>query len=116
MMATPPKFLGRVRDKIRLKHCSIRTEETYVQWVRRLILHHDKRHPAEMGALAGMVLGAAYFLSLYRRAFLGPTTQAAVLQAEDAARGGSSGSAAARNGPIIRNHDPHCRRHPDRRG
>jgi hypothetical protein len=49
-MAGPPKLLDRVRDKIRLKHYSIRTEQSYVQWVRRYILHHDKRHPAEMGA------------------------------------------------------------------
>ncbi len=50
-MADPPKLLDRVRDKIRLKHYSIRTEQSYVQWVRRFILHHDKRHPAEMGAV-----------------------------------------------------------------
>lgn len=43
-------MLDRVRDKIRLKHYSIRTEEAYVQWIRRYILHHGKRHPAEMGA------------------------------------------------------------------
>lgn len=49
-MADPPKLLDRVRDKIRLKHYSIRTEQSYVQWVRRFILHHGKRHPAEMGA------------------------------------------------------------------
>ncbi|MDP1651520.1 MAG: integron integrase [Rhodocyclaceae bacterium] len=49
-MADPPKLLDRVRDKIRLKHYSIRTEQAYVQWVRRFILHHGKRHPAEMGA------------------------------------------------------------------
>lgn len=39
-----------MRDKIRLKHCSIRTEQPYVQWVLRYILHHDKRHLAEMGS------------------------------------------------------------------
>ncbi len=50
-MADPPKLLDRVRDKIRLKHYSIRTEQSYVQWIRRYILHHDKRHPAEMGAV-----------------------------------------------------------------
>jgi integron integrase len=49
-MAEPPRLLDRVRDKIRLKHYSIRTEQSYVQWVRRFILHHNKRHPAEMGA------------------------------------------------------------------
>lgn len=44
-----PKLLDRVRYAIRLKHYSIRTEEAYVQWVRRFILFHNKRHPNEMG-------------------------------------------------------------------
>lgn len=44
------KLLGRVRDAIRTKHYSIRTEEAYVSWIRRYILFHDKRHPREMGA------------------------------------------------------------------
>jgi hypothetical protein len=42
-------FLRTVRDAIRLRHLSIRTEEAYVQWVKRFILFHSKRHPAEMG-------------------------------------------------------------------
>lgn len=45
-----PKLLDRVRDKIRLKHYSIRTEQAYVDWIRRFILFHEKRHPKEMGA------------------------------------------------------------------
>ena len=44
-----PKLLDQVRDVIRLKHFSIRTEQAYVDWIRRFILFHDKRHPAEMG-------------------------------------------------------------------
>jgi len=48
--ATGPKLLDQVRDKIRLKHYSIRTEQAYVDWIRRFILFHQKRHPAEMGA------------------------------------------------------------------
>jgi Phage integrase, N-terminal SAM-like domain len=48
--STPPKkLLDRVRDAIRLKHYSYRTEQTYVQWIRRFILFHNKRHPQEMG-------------------------------------------------------------------
>jgi hypothetical protein len=39
-----------VRDAIRLKHYSYRTEETYVHWIRRFILFHDKRHPKVMGS------------------------------------------------------------------
>lgn len=46
----PPKLLDQVRQRIRTKHYSIRTETTYVQWVRRFILFHGKRHPMEMGA------------------------------------------------------------------
>ena len=45
-----PRLLDRVRDKIRLKHYSLRTEQAYVDWIRRFIRHHGKRHPAEMGA------------------------------------------------------------------
>ena len=48
--ATPPKLLDQVRDRIRIKHYSIRTETQYVQWIRRFILFHNKRHPREMGA------------------------------------------------------------------
>jgi integron integrase len=43
------KLLDQVSDIIRLKHYSIRTEETYLNWIRRYILFHKKRHPAEMG-------------------------------------------------------------------
>jgi hypothetical protein len=44
-----PKLLDQLRERIRLKHYSIRTEQSYVQWVRRYIIFHGKRHPAEMG-------------------------------------------------------------------
>ena len=43
--------LDQVRDAIRLKHYSIRTEEAYVDWIKRYIYFHGIRHPAEMGAL-----------------------------------------------------------------
>lgn len=46
----PPKLLDQVRDRLRLKHYSIRTETQYLQWIRRFILFHDKRHPKEMGS------------------------------------------------------------------
>ncbi len=45
-----PKLLDQVRLAIRTRHYSIRTEEAYVQWIRRFILFHHKRHPKEMGA------------------------------------------------------------------
>lgn len=45
----PRKLLDRLRDRIRLKNYSYRTEQSYVGWTRRYILFHNKRHPAEMG-------------------------------------------------------------------
>jgi integron integrase len=46
----PPRLLDQVRDKLRTLHYSYRTEQQYLQWVRRYILFHQKRHPREMGA------------------------------------------------------------------
>ena len=43
------KLLDQVRDSLRVKHYSYRTEETYVDWIKRFILFHGKRHPKEMG-------------------------------------------------------------------
>ncbi len=43
------KLLDQVRDRCRLKHYSIRTEKTYVDWIKRYIFFHGKRHPNEMG-------------------------------------------------------------------
>ncbi len=48
--AGKPKLLDQVRGVIRLKHYSYRTEKTYIDWVKRFIVFHGKRHPAEMGA------------------------------------------------------------------
>ena len=49
--ATPaqPKLLDQVREAIRARHYSRRTEKVYSRWITRFILFHDKRHPAEMG-------------------------------------------------------------------
>ena len=44
----PKKLLDQVRDVIRRKHFSIRTEQAYTDWIRRFILYHEKRHPREM--------------------------------------------------------------------
>ena len=49
ILTTRPKLLDRVRQAIRTRHYSYRTEEAYVGWIRRFILFHGKRHPAEMG-------------------------------------------------------------------
>ena len=43
-------MLEQVRELIRIRHYSIRTEQAYLQWIRRFILFHGKRHPIEMGA------------------------------------------------------------------
>jgi integron integrase len=45
----PPRLLDQVRDAVRVRHYSHRTEQAYVGWIRRFILFHRKRHPAEMG-------------------------------------------------------------------
>jgi integron integrase len=42
------KLLDQVRDVIRRKHFSLRTEQTYTDWIRRFILYHGKRHPSDM--------------------------------------------------------------------
>jgi site-specific recombinase XerD len=47
---TKPRLLDQVRAAIRARHYSRRTELAYVGWIRRYILFHGKRHPAEMGA------------------------------------------------------------------
>jgi integron integrase len=46
----PSRLLDRVRDKIRLRHYSIRTEQAYADWIKRFILFHGKRHPETLGA------------------------------------------------------------------
>jgi integron integrase len=42
-------FLEQIRQAIRVRHYSIRTEQAYIDWTKRFILFHDKRHPREMG-------------------------------------------------------------------
>jgi integron integrase len=50
-VGTPkPRLLDRVRAAVRARHYSRRTEKAYVHWIRRYIVFHGKRHPAEMGA------------------------------------------------------------------
>jgi integron integrase len=47
---SPPRLLDQVRRVLHLKHFSIRTEEAYTRWIKRYVIFHGKRHPAEMGA------------------------------------------------------------------
>jgi integron integrase len=44
-----PKLLDQARERARLNHYALRTEEAYLGWIKRFILFHQKRHPAEMG-------------------------------------------------------------------
>lgn len=46
----PTPLLEQVRRRVRARHLSRRTEQTYVHWIKRYILHHGKRHPADMAA------------------------------------------------------------------
>ena len=47
-----PRLLDQVRDRLRLKHYSLRTETAYVGWIKRYIFFHDKRHPRDLGKTA----------------------------------------------------------------
>lgn len=49
-VAQAPRLLDQMRAAIRTRHYSLRTEQSYVQWVKRYIFFHGKRHPREMGA------------------------------------------------------------------
>jgi integron integrase len=46
----PRKLLDQVSDALRTKHYAYRTEQTYLDWIKRYILFHKKRHPKDMGA------------------------------------------------------------------
>jgi len=45
----PPKLLDQVREAIRMRHYSLRTEKAYIHWIKRFIFFHRKRHPIAMG-------------------------------------------------------------------
>lgn len=47
--ARTPKLLTQVREAIRARQFSPRTEQAYVAWIRRYVVHHGKRHPAQLG-------------------------------------------------------------------
>ena len=49
MEQRPQKLLEQVSDVIRLKHYSYKMEKSYINWIKRYILFHKKRHPREMG-------------------------------------------------------------------
>jgi integron integrase len=72
-----PKLLDQVRHAIRTRHFSPRTEHAYLHWIRRFILYHGKRHPAEMGEAEI----AAYLTSLAVRRHVSASTQNQALSA-----------------------------------
>jgi len=47
-VSTQPKLLDRVRDRLRYKQYSPRTEQAYIHWIKRFIFFHGKRHPEQM--------------------------------------------------------------------
>ena len=47
---TQPKLLDQVRERIRVKHYSLRTEDSCLRWIRRFLRFHGVRRPREMGA------------------------------------------------------------------
>ena len=49
MLQRSRKLLDQVRDAIRLERDAYSTEKTYAYWTKRFVLHHNKRHPLEMG-------------------------------------------------------------------
>jgi Phage integrase, N-terminal SAM-like domain len=73
----PPRLLDRVREAIRARHYSRRTERAYVAWIRRYILFHGKRHPAEMETLEI----TAFLSSLVVQASVAASTQNQALSA-----------------------------------
>ena len=54
--ALKPKLLDRVRQMIRTRHYSVRTEKAYAHWIKRFIIFHDKRHPNEMGRIGNRTI------------------------------------------------------------
>ena len=46
-----PRLLDQVRARIRFKHYSIRTEQAYVEWIKRFIRHFGTQHPKDLGAI-----------------------------------------------------------------
>jgi hypothetical protein len=70
-------FLKEVRKVLRVQHYAIRTEQSYVEWIKRFILFHNKRHPNEMGE--SEVAGFLTHLSVNRN--VAPATQGQALNA-----------------------------------
>jgi integron integrase len=70
-MEQKKKLLEVVRDKIRTKHYSIKTEQSYLGWIKRYIIFHNKKHPIKMGKVE--VEQFLTYLATKKR--VSPTTQ-----------------------------------------
>jgi len=70
-------FLEEVRQIMRVQHYAIRTELSYIEWIKRFILFHDKRHPSEMGEAEV----AAFLTHLSVNRNVAPATQGQALNA-----------------------------------
>jgi hypothetical protein len=111
-MAGKPSLLEQVRQCLRLKHYSIRTERAYVDWIKRFILFHRKRHPSEMGSDE-----IRHFLSnLATEGKVAASTQNQALCASSSSTATSSASSCltsrASSGPGGRPASPSCSRAP----
>jgi len=73
----PSPFFDPVREVLRVRHCSYRTEQTYIHWIWRFILFHEKTHPDQMGE--GEVAEFLTHLAVERR--VSPSTQNQALNA-----------------------------------
>jgi len=49
-MGSQPGLLAVAREKMRIRHLALRTEQAYLQWLRRYVVFHNRRHPRELGA------------------------------------------------------------------
>ncbi len=74
---TKSPFLEEVRELMRVQHYAIRTEQAYVEWIKRFILFHGKRHPDEMGEIEI----AAFLTHLAVNRNVAPATQGQALNA-----------------------------------
>ncbi len=82
-----PRLLERVRAAVRLRHDSRRTEEAYAAWVRRYVLSHGKRHPAERWAqITLMLFPDSLGVRSSLDTVLGPKTRIAPSQADGIGR------------------------------
>ncbi len=75
--SSSPKLLDQVRYAINARHYSFRTEKSYIGWIRRFVLFHGKRHPAEMGE----VEVTAFLSALATRRKVSASTQNQALSA-----------------------------------